>query len=380
MLTLLSAALLVLAIWIVVPAPTLWLFPLAVGAPEVSPILVGVAALLFLMMLRRLWSRKLAAVLVLAAGGIAVTPLLQLSAVERTFDREMARVFPNAARRGMPANARARPVVPRDLVLGIQTGEVRVERGLPFASPESRPLALDIYRPAASGRYPILVQIYGGAWQRGNRTDNETFARYFASRGYVVIAPEYRHAPRAKWPLPLEDVQAAIVWIRTNGATYDGDPSRMALIGRSAGAHIALLAAYAGDARAVVSYYGPTDLAKGWHEPPDPDPLDVRSILETFIGGTPETMPERYREASPITHASAAVPPTLFIHGTRDHVVLPIFSRELHAKLTELGAKSVLLEIPWAEHAFDALPNGLSGQVALYYTERFLAATLSNVR
>jgi acetyl esterase/lipase len=87
-------------------------------------------------------------------------------------------------------------------------------------------------------------------------------------------------------------------------------------------------------------------------------------------------MPERYREASPITYAAAGPPAALHIYGARDHVVLPRFGRELHEKLRSIGATSVLLEIPWAEHAFDELPNGLSGQLALYYTERFLDAAL----
>jgi acetyl esterase/lipase len=70
------------------------------------------------------------------------------------------------------------------------------------------------------------------------------------------------------------------------------------------------------------------------------------------------------------------VPPTLLVYGARDHIVAPRFGHELDERLRQAGAVSVLLEIPWAEHAFDALPNGLSGQIALYYTERFLAWAL----
>jgi hypothetical protein len=60
--------------------------------------------------------------------------------------------------------------------------------------------------------------------------------------------------------------------------------------------------------------------------------------------------------------------------------VLPRFGRDLHAKLREMGARSMYLEIPWADHAFDSLPGGLSGQVSLYYTERFLAAAMPRRR
>jgi acetyl esterase/lipase len=74
---------------------------------------------------------------------------------------------------------------------------------------------------------------------------------------------------------------------------------------------------------------------------------------------------------------TSRVPPTLLIYGSRDHIVDPRFGRELHDRLRRAGAVSVLLEIPWAEHAFGFfLPNGLSGQISRYYTERFLAWAL----
>jgi acetyl esterase/lipase len=77
-----------------------------------------------------------------------------------------------------------------------------------------------------------------------------------------------------------------------------------------------------------------------------------------------------------VTYVTRQVPPTLLIYGSRDHVVEARFGRELHDRVREAGAASVLLEIPWADHAFDAIPNGLSAQIALYYTERFLAWAL----
>jgi acetyl esterase/lipase len=175
-------------------------------------------------------------------------------------------------------------------------------------------------------------------------------------------------------------VQAALSWIATHAGEHGGDASRIALVGRSAGAQLALVAAYAGDApkiSAVVSFYGPTDLLEGWRVPPRPDPLPVRPTLETYLGGTPDTMAASYREASPITYVSPRVPPTLLLYGARDHIVEARFGRELHDRLHAAGAVSVLLEIPWAEHAFDLLPNGLGGQLSLYYVERFLAWALS---
>lgn len=379
MLTILAVGLLALAIWIVVPPPVDWLLPLAIGAPEFSPIIGIASAIVFLLSLRRLGSRKLAAAAALAATGLSAIPYSKMSQTIREFDRELARVYPPSPRTAPKAGARQSPFTMRELVRGYDIGDIRVIRAVKFATPEGLPLVLDIYRPAGNGPYPVIVQIHGGSWQRGKRSDNETFARYFASRGHVVFTIEYRFAPRWPWPAAFEDASAALEWVAAQSPDFQGDPARIAVVGRSAGGHLALLAGYTGQARvaAVVNFYGPSDLAKGWHELPKPDPVGVRAILEAFLGGTPDTAARAYREASPITYASAAAPPTLHIYGRRDHVVLPVFGRDLHGKLRSLGAKSVLLEIPWAEHAFEELPTGLSSQIALYYTERFLTAAMA---
>lgn len=376
MLTIAAAVLLFLCLFIAVPAPTLWLLPLAVGAPELSPWLLAAALILILLQARGTRVRKIALLFSLAAAALAAMPLSRLPATVRAFDREMA-AFAAPAPDAL-ARMRPHPITAREFIRGIETGDARVDRGIRFAMPDGTPLLLDVYRPLQPGRYPALVQIYGGAWQRGSRGGNETFARYFAHRGYVVFAIEYRHAPVRQWPAQIEDVRSALAWIRAQGAAYEADLGRLAIVGRSAGAQLALVAAFTAEPRpaAVVNFYGPTDLAGGWNDPPDPDPISVREVLETFLGGTPGALPERYREASPVTHAAAGPPASLHIYGSRDHVVLPRFGRELHEQLRALGSTSVLLEIPWAGHAFDELPNGVSGQLALYYTERFLEAAL----
>jgi acetyl esterase/lipase len=195
-----------------------------------------------------------------------------------------------------------------------------------------------------------------------------------------VFAIDYRHAPRWRWPAQIEDVRAALAWIVQHGREYDADTDRLALLGRSAGAQLAMVAAYEPGAplvRGVVSYYGPVALEDGYRNPPIPDPLGVRSIEEAFLGGTPAEVPVRYRDASPITYASRPLPPSLLIYGGRDHIVLSRFGALLDNRLRAAGSTSVFLEIPWAEHAFDAVRNGPSGQLSLYYTERFLAWALT---
>ena len=193
-----------------------------------------------------------------------------------------------------------------------------------------------------------------------------------------LFAVDYRHAPDWTWPTQLEDVLDALGWVSEHAAEYGADPNRIGLLGRSAGAQLAMRASQdtrAPAIRAVVTIYGPVDLAEGYRFPPTPDPIDTRFVLTQFLGGTPEQLPPAYADASPITRASLPHPPVLIITGNRDHVVEPRFGSMLHNKLLESGT-TLLLNMPWADHAFDFVPFGPSSQIALYYTQRFLAETL----
>jgi acetyl esterase/lipase len=239
-------------------------------------------------------------------------------------------------------------------------------------------LAVDIYRPAHDAVVPVVVQIHGGAWQNGDSSENSDLARALAASGCAVFAIDYRKAPGWTWPAQLEDVLDALRWVTAHSAEHGGDAKRMALLGRSAGAQLAMRASQdpaAPPLRAVVSLYGPVDLIDGYRSPPRPDPIDTRFVLAQFLGGTPDQRPDRYADASPITRAGQPHPPVLIITGNRDHVVHPRFGPMLHGKLVESGT-SVFLNMPWADHAFDFIAFGPSSQIALYYTQRFLAEAL----
>lgn len=363
--------------WTILPAPTRALLVVSVGATELCA-WVAAAGLALCALTLGLADRGMLAsvtiVLSAAAAVLASLPLARVPPAVRRFNATMSATVPHDAVQYRPT-----PLVLLDPFRGIAPDRARVTRGLPFASPGGVALTLDVYQPEAAGRYPVVVQIYGGSWQRGAPGDDAPFATYLAARGFVVFAIDYRHAPASRWPAQIDDVRAALAWIRAHAGDYGADDSRLALLGRSAGAQLAMVAGYdapVSTVSAVVSWYGPVDLVEGHRHPPSPDPLDVRAIEEAYLGGTPDQVPDRYRDASPISYASRRLPPSLLIYGSRDHTVLPRFGRALDARLRAAGNVSVLLEIPWAEHAFDAVPNGPSGQIALYYTERFLAWAL----
>lgn len=353
-----SATLLFLSIWIVAPAPNSVLLPLAVGSPEVSPMLLTGGIVLLVICARHAQRHRIARI-ALACAAVAsllsLVPVVQVPFTIWRFNRAMARTT-------------AEPP-------GKTAGEVRVTRGVPFSKADGVPLSLDVYQPAVDGSFPIIVQIYGGSWQSGSPASQEWFSRHFAERGYVVVALDYRHAPEWIWPEQIVDVRTALYWISENARRFGGDASRIVLVGRSAGAQLAMRLAYQegpSSIRGVVNYYGPVDLADGWRNPPRPDPANVRGILEMFIGGTPAQKPEHYRHASPLTWVSRSVAPTLSIYGSRDHIVDARFGRMLDGALRNTGATTVLLELPWSEHSFDAVPNGMGKRIALHYTERFI--------
>jgi hypothetical protein len=258
-----SAVLLFVSLWIVIPAPNTVLLVFGVGAPEMSPALCA-ASIVSLVLAAILGAGVLGRIaMVLSIGAVVLTslPIIRFAASVDDLDAAMRDGLPHVQLHG--AFDRTSRFSLRDFVFGVSTASVRVTRGIVFAQPGSQSLSLDVYRPMDAANHPVVVQLYGGAWQRGAPGDNETFARWLASRGYTVFAIDYRHAPRWQWPAQRDDVQAALAWIATHAGEHGGDASRLALIGRSAGAQLALVAAYTNDApkvSAVVSFYGPTDL------------------------------------------------------------------------------------------------------------------------
>ena len=376
----LLAIAIVLSAAAVIPAPNLTMLALTIAVPELAPWLA-----LFLLVacagaLR--FHRRLAPFL-LAAAFIVAWPLTRIPGVEQ----RMAAQLPQPLLQPLPQpvpQPLPQPMpqlLPQPLLLGLPDFFRPIEAG--DIQPETLPLNIRYYRPKVAGTHPSLIEIYGGAWQRGSPEDNRQFAGYMASRGYAVFAIDYRHAPAARFPAQIEDVRAAIAFVHANAERYQADGDRIALCGRSAGGQLALLAAYeAGPVpiRAVISFYGPSDLVRGYLELPSPDPIDVRRVLETYLGGSPSQAPGIYRTASPATYANRPLPPTLLIQGARDHIVKPEFARALQQKLMASGNQAVLLELPWAEHAFDAAFQGIGNRLALRWIEPFLEQAMGAPR
>ncbi len=380
-----SGAIFFLSLWIVLPAPNLFFLRLAVGAPEISPLLGIVALCLLLLTLwlyrrkrRKSWTFSIPLILLTSSLIFSSLPLLQLPSAAMQANQSMAIAFNNTDRPASPAFSWSR------FFGGTPTSAVRYQPHIPFATPDGQPLFLDLYQPSSPGQHPAVVALYGGSWARGSPAESAQMGRYLASRGYVVVAIDYRHTPAYRFPAQLEDVKAALTFVSDRAAEYEIDRDRVGLLGWSAGAHLAMLAGFQAAKplaiQSIVDYYGPVDLTVGYAEPPKPDPIDVRQVLLAFMGGPPSELPAAYAEASPITYVKQAkpnlLPSVLLIYGGRDHLVESRFGRALYDALVESGNTAVWVKIPWAEHAFDKIFNGVSNQMALHFIDQFLAQTL----
>ena len=317
--------------------------------------------------------------LLLVTLAICALPLLQRPPAIAAANRSLTSAFPQAS--FVSAPFRWRTFFGR-----FESEAVRVQRDIAFESSAGTPLSLNLYQPSQPGRYPAVVTIYGGSWMRGSPSESQQMAQFLAARGYVVAALDYRHAPEYRFPSQVDDVAAGLAFVQSQADSFEIERDRIALLGWSAGAHLAMLLGYQlalqGDepVRSIVNYYGPVDLANGYYDIPQPDPIDVRQVLRAFIGGTPIELAAAYDAASPITYVERAeantLPDTLLIYGGRDHVVESRFGKRLYDALLDSSNRAVWVNIPWAEHAFDKLFNGFSNQMALPFIEQFLDQTL----
>lgn len=381
------------ALWIVVPAPTRVLALVAVGASEWSLWLaiVGLAGSVFGLTAARTgatvdwisWVSPAAVVLGLATVGLASLPYVQAWQVARA---ERTTLSPLRALIGSPDRFQ---------------GQVQT---VTYASTGGQDLQMDVYLPGdvpgvdgvgagvipvvpPSGQLrPAVIVAHGGSWSGGYRSESPRWSRWLAAQGYVVFDIDYRLAPQPNWQTATGDVKCAIGTVKRQSARWQVDPNRVALLGRSAGAHLSLLSAYsAGDAvlgpscnvadtgvQAVVALYGPTDLIWGYDHPGNPRVINGRETLRRFLDGTPQTVGETYRRASPVTHVGRSTPPTLLFHGGHDQYVRVQQTTRLAERLRATGVPHKAVILPYAQHGFDFVFDGWGGQIAQETIARFL--------
>jgi acetyl esterase/lipase len=335
------------------------------------------------------WTRtpggRLGAGFAIAAALLFMSPLIRAErefgagdAVAKVLGKEFGSADP---RGGRGALARPAPIVLSDLWLGVRSPTVR-ETSLIYSHRNGEDLALQLYRPELSDDpAPIVLVVHGGSWRSGTRLEMPELSRYLAARGYAVASIDYGLAPGTKFPGPVEDIRAALAFLRAHAKEWALDPDRVALLGRSAGSQIVLAAAAADKklpgVRGVVDFYGPNDMRLAWTIPGSRWIIDSRGLLRQYLGGPPAEFPKLYDEATSLYRAGKDFPPTLMIHGGRDELVWPEHELRLSARLSAVGVPHAFLDLPWATHGCDYVFAGPCGQISTYAVERFLARVLN---
>jgi acetyl esterase/lipase len=190
---------------------------------------------------------------------------------------------------------------------------------------------LDVYAPIArsAAPRPIILFFYGGSWNSGTKSGYSFVGRALASRGFVVVIPDYRLVPQVRYPTFLEDNAAAVRWARSHSAEIGGDADRLVLMGHSAGAYDAAMLALdprwlGADRKAVkalVGLAGPYDFL----------PFDGPVVQQTFGGvADPAT-------TQPVHYVERGDPPAFLATGDKDGTVRPMNSDSLGAKLQSAG-------------------------------------------
>jgi acetyl esterase/lipase len=305
-------------------------------------------------------------------------------------------------------------------------GGVRFQRDLVYGrNPESdKPLLADLWQPPAGAPRSGLgiLYVHGGAWRIGTKDmQTRTFFRRLTAQGHVILDIAYTLWPEADLHTMVVEVKQAILWLKENAADYGVDPERIVLMGGSAGAHLALLAAYTPNHPAfqpapgardtavhgVVAFYPPVDFLDtsfqgGQDAPAAHGHLDSvgRGLMQrlfllhaddvedkvghqvafdgfvaALLGGTQDEIPDTYRLLSPMYHAGDHCPPTLLVHGSDDVFGLTPGVHRLYRTLQEVDVPVVLMEFPHTDHGFDLILPQISpvARAATREVVRFLA-------
>lgn len=195
-----------------------------------------------------------------------------------------------------------------------------IRRDVAYAEPANPRQTLDVFAPGEGMRRPVVLWIHGGGWRRGDKSAVQQKPRYFVERGFVFVSTNYRFVPQVTVPEMTRDIARAIRWVHEHATEFGGDPSRIVVMGHSAGAHLAALVATderylrgEGLSLAILKGCVPVDTAA--YDIPkriiDGGALPTETLLETF-GKTVEAQ----RDVSPAAQAAPnkSIPPFLILH------------------------------------------------------------------
>lgn len=250
-------------------------------------------------------------------------------------------------------------------VIGIFPKGTIVNGNMPYNNDTLSKHLLDIYLPAnAKGKFPLLIFIHGGGWLSNDKYADMGYMRKtvaeIISNGIALASIDYRFSTQAVFPAQIQDCNRAISFLYDNAEKYGFDRDRFAVMGFSAGGHLASLVGLSKNNdisafymngtskvfsfKAVVDFYGPAELILF------PGRNNAKSPEAILIGAAPLDRPDLAKAASPVTYVDRNDPPFLIIHGEKDELVSPDQSRLLSAWLSVSGVKNELIIVKDAPH------------------------------
>jgi acetyl esterase/lipase len=269
---------------------------------------------------------------------------------------------------------------------------------LEYARVGGKSMLVDLHIPDGRGPFPVILYLHSGAWISGDRTGGKALGQ--AERGYVVASIDYPLAPEFVWPTQIEACKAAVRWLRANAARFHLDPDRIGVWGSSSGGHLAaVLGTSGGEAslegmslgnlqfssrvKAVVDYYGATDLLKIEEQKLPCIPLDGNApyMPPSLLMGCPiQQCKEKTATANPITYITPDDPPFLIMHGMLDCLVPFQQSVILHQALEAKGVDSTLILIPNGDHAGRAFNEPKYQKITSDWLDKHLRGPVGPVR
>lgn len=349
-------------------APAYYLWLVAIFVTEFSLIFGCFTALLLFSGLWFYKYRLVGTIIGIAALLLYLNPVFRAYLISKDLEIDLSREF------GVNIPPEKVPFSPWRLFNGINNNVIPV-KSITYSTYSDKLLMMDFYPAKAKNKRPCVIVIHGGSWKTGDNKQLPELNSYLATSGYHVAAINYRLAPDYQSPLPVADVLAAVNYLKNHADELNIDTGNIVLLGRSAGAQIALLAAYTlklPGLKGVIDFYGPADMIWGYSVPSNPLVMNSRKVMEDYLGGTYQDVPGNYLASSPLHFVSSASVPTLIIHGENDVLVAYEHSTRLHRKLNDLGIKNYFLSLPWATHGFDYTLNGPGGQLSTYAVLRFI--------
>jgi acetyl esterase/lipase len=218
---------------------------------------------------------------------------------------------------------------------------------------------MDVYQPVEAVPRPGVLLIHGGGWTSGDKGDLSEEAARLAASGYVVANTNYRLSPQVIYPVPIQDIWCALAYLRSHAAQLDLDPTRVALLGYSAGGYLAeMVGLEPADAPQDPACPNGTTFAPAAIIPGDAPSnlLDLPSLSDGEVAdfvGVSKSDPEQYTADSPISHAGPGTPPFLLVHGTGDLFVDWHQSQDLRDAMVAEGDSVALLLIGGGGHVLN---------------------------